>query len=357
MVMSSKLETFDIKIGDRIIGKDRPCYVIAEAGVNHNGDPEVALQLVDAAVAAGADAVKFQTFSTERVVTRDAPKALYQIETTAANVSQFEMLQALELSADVHRDIQNYCRMRGITFLSSPFDETSADFLEELNVPAFKIPSGELTNLPFLTHVSRKGKPMIVSTGMASLKEVETAVAAIRKGGNINLVLLHCVSAYPAKPADVNLRAMQTMAGVFGTSIGFSDHTLGIEVALAAVALGAQVIEKHFTLDCSLPGPDHRASLEPQQLTALVRGIRVVEAALGHGRKEPSTCESDVASVSRKSIVAARDIAAKTILSGDLLCMKCPGTGLPAAMLEQVIGKVAVCNIPAGTFLTSDMLQ
>lgn len=346
-----------IVIGGRAIGPGSPCFLIAEAGVNHNGSLDLALKLVDAAVCAGADAVKFQTFTAARVVTRDAPKAAYQKETTGSEESQLEMLQKLELSPNAHREIQAYCGKRGIPFLSTPFDEESADFLEGLHVPAFKIPSGEITNLPFLEHVARKGKPLIVSTGMSSMEEVESAVAVIRQAGNDDLALLHCVSAYPAEAADANLSAMRTMAQAFDVPIGYSDHTLGIEVALAAVALGAHVLEKHFTLDRNLPGPDHRASLEPDEMSALVRGVRTVEAAIGHGRKEPAACEADVAAVSRKSIVTACDIAAGTRINRDLLVMKNPGTGWAPSMLGQVIGRVAAKDIPADTLLTAEMLR
>ena len=346
-----------IEIGGRPIGPGHPPFVIAEAGVNHNGNLDMALQLVGVAADAGAEAVKFQTFTAERVVTWDAPKAAYQKATTGIAESQLEMLKKLELSQEAHRELQAYCRKRGILFLSSPFDEQSADFLEGLDIPAFKIPSGEITNLPFLEHVARKARPMIVSTGMASLEEVRSAVATIRETGNSGLILLHCVSAYPANAADANLMAMQTMATAFDLPIGYSDHTVGIEVALAAVALGAQVIEKHFTLDRDLPGPDHRASLEPDELRALVRGTRNVRAALGHGRKEPAPCEAEIAAVSRKSIVAATDIPVGTVITRDLIVMKCPGTGLPPSMVSQIVGRTAAQDIRADTLIASEMLR
>ena len=346
-----------IKIGDRTIGHGCPCFVIAEAGVNHNGNLDMSFQLVDAAVNAGADAVKFQTFTAERIVTRDAPKAAYQKETTGSNESQLQMLKKLELSPQDHRRLQACCEKQGIIFLSTAFDEKSADFLEELDMPAFKVPSGEITNLPFLKHVAQKGKPLIVSTGMSSLEEVKSAVAVIRKTGNRDLVLLHCVSAYPADAADANLRAMQTLSTAFGVPVGYSDHTLGIEVSLAAVAIGACVIEKHFTLDCTLPGPDHRASLEPGELSVLVRGVRTVEVALGHGRKEPALSEADTAAVARKSIVTACDIPAGTRVTRKLIVMKSPGTGLPSSLLGKVIGRIAIKDIPADTLLSFDLLD
>ena len=345
-----------IEISGRAVGYSRPCFIIAEAGVNHNGSVETARRLVDVAVKAGVDAVKFQTFKAERLATRDAPKAGYQMQATDINESQFEMLRRLELSREAHLELFDYSRRIGVLFLSTAFDEESADLLEEIGVPAFKIPSGELTNLPFLIHVARKGKPMIVSTGMSSLDEVKAAVQAVEQTGNTNLVLLHCVSAYPVNPADVNLRVMHTMSSTFRVPVGYSDHTLGIEVALAAVALGACVIEKHFTLDRSLPGPDHRASLEPHELSALVRGIRIVEKALGHARKEPSASETNTAAVARKSLVAKRDIRTGSTLTDEMITLKRPGTGLPAAMRTKIVGRKAKQDIPAGTVLTLEMM-
>jgi N-acetylneuraminate synthase len=345
-----------VEVESRRIGPGYPCFIIAEAGVNHNGSVELATRLVDAAVEAGADAVKFQTFKAERLVTPDAPKADYQVQATDISESQLEMLRRLELSREDHLELFSYCRRKGILFMSTPFDEESADLLEELGVPAFKIPSGELTNLPFLTHVARKGRAMIVSTGMSYLDEVKDAVQAVAETGNMNLALLHCVSTYPANPADVNLRAMHTMAAAFNVPVGYSDHTLGIEVALAAVALGACVVEKHFTLDRTLPGPDHRASLEPDELAALVRGSRVVEKALGHARKEPSASETNTAAVARKSLVAKWDIRTGSMLTEEMITLKRPGTGLPAAMRSKIVGRKAKQDIPAGTFLTLEMM-
>ena len=330
-------------------------FVIAEAGVSHNGDIGLAKRLVDVAVEAGADAVKFQTFKVERLVTPDAPKADYQLQAMGADESQFEMLRRLELSPEAHMELFGYCRQRGILFMSTPFDEESVDLLEEL-VPIFKIPSGEITNLPFLAYVARKRKPMIVSTGMSYMDEVKIAVRTIEDVGNSSLVLLHCVSDYPANPRDANLRAMYTMSAEFSVPVGYSDHTPGIEVALAAVALGACVIEKHFTLDRSLPGPDHQVSLEPDELAVLVRGIRSVEKALGHARKEPVPSEADIAAVARRSLVAARDIPSGTVLAEEDVAIKRPGTGLPPAMRSKLVGKKAKEDIPIGTLLTLEMV-
>lgn len=346
----------EFQISGHTIGANQPCFIIAEAGVNHNGDLDLAHQLVDVAIDAGADAIKFQTFRAERLVSAGAPKATYQLATTSAGESQFEMLRRLELDADAHAALIAHCRDRHILFLSTPFDEASADLLETLGVPAFKTPSGEITNLPYLGHVARKNKPMIVSSGMAFLGEVEAAVRTIEAAGNHAFALLHCISNYPASPADINLRAMQTMACAFNVAVGYSDHTPGIEVSLAAVALGACIVEKHFTIDRNLPGPDHQASVKPAELAALVRGIRIVEAALGDGRKQPAASEANTAAVARKSLVAAYDIPAGAALTETMIAFKRPGTGLPPAMREFLIGRVVHKAISAGTLLTLDVL-
>lgn len=346
-----------VRIGDKLIGSHEPVFVIAEAGVNHNGDLTMARSLIDVAVDAGADAVKFQTFHADRIATAEAPKAGYQLQTTGEAESQFEMLRRLELSADAHRELRSFCDKRGIIFLSTPFDELAADFLDELSVPAFKISSGDLTNSPLLEHVARKGKPVILSTGMATLEEVIEAVTVLRAAGCEDPILLHCVSNYPANPADVNLRAMQTMQASFDVPVGFSDHTEGIEVALAAVALGASVIEKHFTLDRGLPGPDHRASLEPPELSKLIQGIRKVEEALGDGRKVPAASELDTAKVARRSLVAARDIPAGTTIDHKMIVLKRPGTGLSPSMLGTLLGRRARGNIASGSLLSLEMFE
>lgn len=345
------------ELGGRTIGDGAPAFVIAEAGVNHNGDLEVAIRLVDVAVEAGADAVKFQTFRADKVVTSSAPKAAYQAETTGAGESQLDMIKRLELSPEAFRKLHDHCRDVGIIFLSTPFDDESADFLDELGVVAFKIPSGEITNGPFLSRIAVKGKPLIVSTGMACLAEVEAAVRVIEDAGNRNFALLHCVSCYPAPAAEANLRAMQTLTQAFGVPVGFSDHTLGIEVSLAAVALGARIIEKHFTLDRDLPGPDHRASLVPAELRAMVRGIRAVESALGDGRKRPSAAELAVADVARRSLVAARDIRRGEVVRDADVAILRPGTGLPPSRKPDVLGRAAKVDIPAGALIQFEMLS
>ena len=346
-----------LEISGRRIGPGEPCFVIAEAGVNHNGSLDLARQLVDAAHAAGADAVKFQTFKAARLVTAAAPKAAYQQANTDAGESQLAMLQRLELSEADHRALLAHCGTRGIQFISTPFDEASADLLAALDVPLFKLPSGELTNLPYLAHLARLGRPLIVSTGMSYLSEVEAAVRCFEANGNPPVALLHCVSNYPAAPCDVNLRAMATLGSAFGVPIGYSDHTPGNEVTLAAVALGACIIEKHLTLDRNLPGPDHKASLEPDEFAAAVRGIRIVESSLGNGRKAPAASEANTAAVARKSIVAARDLAAGETLDARAVAIMRPGTGLPAAMLPHLLGRRTRARLAAGTLLTLDVLE
>lgn len=351
------MEHKPIEIAGRSVGMGRPCLIVAEAGVNHNGRVELARRLVESAAAAGADAIKFQTFRAERLAVTQAAKAAYQLRTTGSSESQLEMLRRLELPPEAYPDLIAQCREKGILCMSSPFDEESADFLDTLDMPLFKIPSGELTNLRFLAHVARKGKPLIISTGMSTLDEVEAAFNTVVWEGNRQIILLHCVSGYPVDPKDANLRAMQTLAEAFGVPVGYSDHTLGIAVPLAAVALGACVIEKHLTLDRALPGPDHQASAEPDELASLVQGIRSVEKAMGHGRKEPAPSEAAVAQVARKSLVAAKDIPTGTKITADLLVLRRPGTGLPPGMLASVVGRTARRDIKAGTVVDWEMVS
>lgn len=326
-------------IAGRPIGPGHPCYVIAEAGVNHNGDLDRALRLIDVAAEAGADAVKFQTFRASDLATASAPKAAYQLERTDASDSQRAMLERLELTEAMHVALIARAKAQGITFLSTPFEEASADLLERLQVPAFKLPSGELTNLPFLAHVARKGRPIIASTGMGTLEEVTAAMATFAREGLDAVALLHCVSAYPAPANLANLRAMATMSEAFPVPIGYSDHTEGIEIALAAVAMGACMLEKHFTLDRTLPGPDHAASLEPPELRAMIQGIRVIESAFGDGRKAPSDIERETARVARKSLAAAAALPAGTVLQTQHLVAKRPGTGLAPSQLPALVGR------------------
>jgi N,N'-diacetyllegionaminate synthase len=346
-----------ISIGGRGVGAGQPCFIIGEAGVNHNGSLKAARELVDVAAKAGVDAVKFQTFKPEKVCSPSAPKAVYQLQTTGGGESQLEMGKRLELPFEAFRELQAYSNSKGLLFLSTPFDDESADFLEQLSVPAFKIPSGEITNLPFVQHVARKGLPLIVSTGMSTLDEVLAAVETIRAAGNQQFVLLQCVSNYPVKPSSVNLRAMHTLAKAFGVPVGYSDHTIGTEIASAAVALGACVIEKHFTISRDLPGPDHRASLEPEELAAMVHNIRNVEMALGDGEKRPALEEANTAAVARRSLVAARSIPAGTMLTEELIGILRPGTGIPPGMRSRLLGRRVRCDIESGTLLSLDMID
>jgi N,N'-diacetyllegionaminate synthase len=332
------------------IGSSYPCFIIAEAGVNHNGSAELAKRLIDAAAASGADAVKFQTFKTENLVTEDAPGADYQEKNLGRKTTQYEMLQRLELSYEVFRELAAYAAAKDILFLSTPFDVESADFLDSLSIPLFKIGSGDLTHHALLQHVGQKGKPVIVSTGMSGLDEVRAAVMALKKV-HASIILLHCVSNYPADPKDVNLRAMDTLRQEFDVPVGFSDHTMGIHIALAAVARGAQVIEKHFTLDRTMEGPDHPASLEPDELKQLVYEIREIEAALGSGEKKMMAAETGVAVAARRSWVAAFPLRAGTILRRDMLVFKRPGTGLGEGDLGMLLNRTLIHDMPAGAVI------
>jgi N,N'-diacetyllegionaminate synthase len=317
--------------------------IIAEAGVNHNGDIQMARQLIDAAAEAGADLVKFQTFNADRLVTAYAQKANYQNLTTDAAESQHQMLRRLELDADMHHTLMAHCAARGIGFFSTGFDIDSVNLLVSLGQDHFKIPSGEITNLPYLRHIGALGRRILLSTGMATLGEVEAAVDVLETAGTSreNMVVLQCTTEYPTPMGEVNLRAMQSMGNALGVAVGYSDHTVGIEVSVAAVALGAQVIEKHFTLDRNLPGPDHKASLEPVELAALVKAIRNVEAALGNGVKRPTPSETKNRSVVRKSLVAAVPIARGEVFSPQNMAVKRPGTGVSPMRWDEMVGRLA----------------
>jgi N,N'-diacetyllegionaminate synthase len=317
--------------------------IIAEAGVNHNGDLDLASELVARAAAAGADLVKFQTFVTASSISRRAPKARYQVESTGHAESQFEMVRRLELSHQDHVTLQKQSRHHGIGFFSTAFDIASFELLQSLGIDRIKVPSGELTNLPFLRYLAGHGLPMLVSTGMATLGEIDAALQVMETAGTPRerITLLHCNTEYPTPMTDVNLRAMQNMRAAFGVEVGYSDHTRGIEIPIAAVALGATVIEKHFTLDRSLPGPDHQASLEPDELAAMCTAIRNVEAALGDGVKRPSPSEMHNRPIARKSIVAARPIRAGEQLTADNLATKRPGTGISPMRWDEVLGTIA----------------
>lgn len=318
-------------------------FIIAEAGVNHNGDVTVAKKLVDAAVEAGADAVKFQTFKAENVVSRFAAKAEYQKKTTNADETQFDMIKKLELDEDAHKELIGYCRDKGIIFLSTPFDFESIDMLETLGFEIFKIPSGEITNLPYLRKIGGLKKKIILSTGMADLEEIGNAINVLTEYGTRkdDITVLHCNTEYPTPFEDVNLLAMLTIRDAFKVEVGYSDHSLGIEVPIAAVALGAAVIEKHFTIDKDMKGPDHKASLEPDELKAMVHAVRNIEKALGNGIKKPSRSEMKNIQVVRKSIVAAKDIKKGETFGEDNLTAKRPAGGISPMEWDNILGKRA----------------
>ena len=317
--------------------------IIAEAGVNHNGDIKLAKQLIDAAAEAGADVVKFQTFNAGRLVTRNAKKADYQKQTTDGKESQYEMLSRLELNVEMHKELIQHCKSRGISFFSTGFDIESVNLLMSLGQDYIKIPSGEITNLPYLRHIGKLGKEPILSTGMATLGEIEAAIEILEQAGTLreHITILHCTTEYPTPMNEVNLRAMQTIHTAFGVQVGYSDHTVGIEVATAAVAMGASVIEKHFTLNRNLPGPDHKASLEPDELKNMVLAIRNIEQALGNGIKIPSASELKNKSAARKSIVASRKILAGEVFNESNLDVKRPGSGISPMKWDDIIGRVA----------------
>jgi len=316
-------------------------FIIAEAGVNHNGDLEIAKRLVDEAVKAGVDAVKFQTFKAENIVCKNAAKADYQKETTNQTESQLEMLKKLELTEAMHGQLLAYCKEKGILFLSTPFDVESVDYLVGLGMEIMKIPSGEITNYPYLRKVAQTGKEVILSTGMSDIEEVKAAIGVLKEHGAKDISVLHCNTEYPTPFSDVNLNAMLTLRDELNIEIGYSDHTLGIEIPVAAVAMGAKIIEKHFTLDKTMEGPDHKASLEPHELKEMVTSIRNVEAALGNGIKVPSASEKKNTAIARKSIVAKCRIEKGQIFSEDNLTTKRPGTGISPMRWNEVIGSVA----------------
>jgi N,N'-diacetyllegionaminate synthase len=318
--------------------------IIAEAGVNHNGSIDLAKKLIDGATEAGADFIKFQTFNAEKIVGKYALKAEYQHNESDHDNTQFSMLKKLELNKEAHLELIAHCNLRGIKFFSTAFDSESIELLSSLNIELFKIPSGEITNKPFLQQIASKGKPVIMSTGLANLEEVRQALNILLNGGlkKEDITLLHCTTAYPAPMDDVNLKAMQTLETEFNIKVGYSDHTKGIEIPIAAVALGATVVEKHITLDRNLPGPDHKASIEIDELKKMIRSIRNVEKALGKGIKEPAKSELKNTEAVRKSIVAARAIIKNEKLSSENLTIKRPGNGISPMLWDEVIGKTAI---------------
>ena len=318
-------------------------FIIAEAGVNHNGSIELAKQLIDVAVDSGVDAVKFQTFKAESLVSKTAEKADYQKQITDVSESQFDMIKKLELDVETHKELIAYCQEKNIMFLSTPFDHESINMLSDLGLKIFKIPSGEITNLPYLRHIGSLGKKVVLSTGMSNLKEVGDALNILINAGTSkdNITVLHANTMYPTPMEDVNLNAMLTIQKEFGVAIGYSDHTLGIEVDVAAVAMGAACIEKHFTLDKTMKGPDHRASLEPDELAAMVKAIRNIELALGSSMKKPSKSEMPNIQVTRKSIVAKKAIKKGEVLSSESLSVKRPGTGISPMRWDEIIGTIS----------------
>lgn len=319
-------------------------FIIAEAGVNHNGSIELAKKLIDVAVEAKADAVKFQTFKAKNLVSKNAQKAEYQKQTTNKEESQFDMIKKLELDVDTHKELISYCNSKNIMFLSTPFDHDSIELLNDLGLEIFKIPSGEITNLPYLRHIGRLNKKVILSTGMADIGEIEDALDVLINAGTKkeNITVLHANTEYPTPMEDVNLKAMLTIGKTFDIEFGYSDHTLGIEVPTAAVALGATVIEKHFTLDKTMQGPDHKASLEPDELKAMVKAIRNIELALGSSIKKPSKSESKNKEIARKSIVAKTSIKKGEALNEDNLAIKRPANGINPMRWDEVVGSVAL---------------
>lgn len=326
----------------------RTTLIIAEAGVNHNGDLANALRLVEVAAEAGADYVKFQTFRAEQLVSKAARKAEYQVSNTGNADPQLAMLQRLELSEADHAAIIEHCGKTGIKFLSTAFDLASVDLLDRLGIPFFKVPSGELTNTPYLRKIGRLGKDVLLSTGMATLADIERAIDTLETAGTPRerLTVLHCNTEYPTPMIDVNLRAMLTIREAFGVRVGYSDHTLGIEIPVAAVAMGATVIEKHFTLDKTWPGPDHRASLEPAELTAMVAAIRNIELALGDGIKRPSPSERKNIAIARKSVHLATELQAGHVLRPEDLVLKRPGDGLQPDLLDTLVGRRLAKKLP-----------
>jgi len=345
-----------IEIGNRLVGRNEACFIIAEAGVNHNGDIIMAKKLIDVAKEAGVDAVKFQTFKAENLVTDEGETADYQKNNVGKSKGQLTMLKELELGYEDFAELKKYGDEKKIIFLSTPHTEDSLDFLDSL-VPAFKIGSGDLTNLPFLKKVARKKKPIILSTGMSTLKEIQGAVNVIKSEGNNKIILLHCITNYPCTLEEANLKAMLTLEKEFNLPVGYSDHTLGIICPVMAVALGAQVIEKHFTLNKNLPGPDHKASLAPDELKEMVKAIRSAEKALGNGIKKPTKSEEKIKKFVRKSIVAKVNIPKGAKIVRDMICIKRPGTGIEPKYFRKVIGKNAQENIKKDEIITFEILK
>ncbi|HTL46688.1 MAG TPA: N-acetylneuraminate synthase [Verrucomicrobiae bacterium] len=348
-----------VKIGAREVGDGQSVFVIAEAGSNHNRDFNQAKKLIDVAAQAGADAVKFQTFSAETLYSKKTPSMSYLTKGGLLKEGEtvFDLLKKNELPREWQKDLAAYCREKGVIFLSTPFDLKAVDELEKLNVPAYKIASYEITHLPLLEHAAKTGKPMIVSTGMADLTDIEQALDVIYATGNRQVILLHCAINYPPKFEDVHLRAMKTMREAFQVPVGFSDHTTGIAVDLAAAALGACAIEKHYTTDRKLPGPDHPFAIEPQELKAMVQGIREVEKALGSPVKRRTAAEEEMYKLGRRSLVAARKISKGTQITREMIEVKRPGFGIPTKEMHAIVGRTAKVDIDEDDILVWDMFS
>jgi N-acetylneuraminate synthase/N,N'-diacetyllegionaminate synthase len=349
----------DINVGPRVIGECKPCFIIAEAGVNHNGDLKIAKKLIDIAADAGADAIKFQTFKAKNLVLQGANKAEYQINSTCSKESQYQMLKKLELTESNFKELKAYAGKNNIMFLSTPFDNESVDFLDMIGVPIFKIASGEITNLPLLSHIAKKNKPIILSTGMATLGEIEEALKTLIDNELRDIIILHCITSYPAKAEEANLNVIKTLKSCFKLPVGLSDHTLGINISLAARVLGASVIEKHFTVNKKLPGPDHGASLDPDELKALVIGIRDIESALGDGIKKPTKEEENIKKFVRKKLVAGIDISKNMIIVEEMLTITRVGTneGISPKFFNYIVGKKACQEIKTNSIINWNMLK
>ncbi len=338
----------EIQIGNRILSPTTPCFIIAEAGVNHNGNLDLAKKLIDVAAESGADCVKFQTFKAHKLNTKKAPKSSYHLKSTPKDDEQswFDLLRSQEISHQMHLDLIKHCQERKILFLSTPYDSESADLLHELGIAAFKIASTDANNIPLLRHIARKNRPIILSTAMCTMSEVRESVEAIYNEGNSQLILLHCTANYPADIANTNLRAMKSLEREFDCIVGYSDHCLSYHNPIAAVALGAKVIEKHFTLSRHLPGPDHQASLTPERLKDMIEDVRLVERSLGTGEKKPLGCEEENLKKLRKSVVSAVSLKNGTTLTLDHLEIKRPGTGMEPKRIYDLVGKKITCDLP-----------
>ena len=349
----------EFKIKDKTIGGKNPLFFIAEAGVNHNGSLDLGKQLIDIAAEAGADAVKFQTFVTENIITPEAPKATYHVETTGSDNKQtwFQLLKTQEMSKEMHVDLIDYCSKKGIIFLSTPYDKVSADLLDNLNVPAFKIASTDTNNIPFLQFIARKGKPMILSSAMSTMEEVLEAVSVVRNEGLEEICMLQCTGNYPSNLSDSNLRVMQTYQDELRCIVGYSDHTPDLINPVAATAMGAKVYEKHFTIDKSLSGPDHRMSLSPEELNQTIAAIRETEKALGKEDKEVLEVEKENRLKLRKSLVANLDISKNQEIKKEMIGIKRPGTGISPSKIDSVIGKKASVDIKSGTLISLDLIH